>query len=343
MRYVLAVLVSSLDGIIRRLKDFEIRICIDVIPAKAGIQARRFKDSWMPVFTGMTANLGSSILALLFSFGILSTAFAADKEVIPVPANTQEVAEETRSIAGSQLYFSQYESSLRIDQIRNFYRKVLADAGWTEKDYLGALTQGGGLKMDSAAVNSMKENLNFEKDGALLTLDFAAERTGGKTAYTIMQGKLEVSGKSAEELDFTPRLLATPRHDVAPVYPEAALISLSEGGNFMQAAYSSKADMDAVAEFYRRKMPSYGWDLVEDRPVKDVQTAASQADIEKYCPECAEQGIALPSMDMFMKELIFTNTRKDRCRIGLFQVDVPKQDQVPAMNFTNIMVDYEKK
>ena len=33
-----------------------------VIPAKAGIQSRRFQMPWMPVSTGMTANLDSNDL-----------------------------------------------------------------------------------------------------------------------------------------------------------------------------------------------------------------------------------------------------------------------------------------
>ncbi|MBI1979706.1 MAG: hypothetical protein HYS58_02970 [Elusimicrobia bacterium] len=51
---------SNLDSTDRRNDRLEIWNPTDVIPAKAGIQSRRYQEPWMPAFAGMTANLDSS-------------------------------------------------------------------------------------------------------------------------------------------------------------------------------------------------------------------------------------------------------------------------------------------
>lgn len=282
---------------------------------------------------------------LILNFSITGIVFAADREALPLPGNTEKVNEEARSIAGSQFDFIQYESNLNSNQVRNFYRKVLADAGWKENDALTAMQQNPGFKLDKAALQAIEDTLVFEKEGETLSVNFTPGQTesGKKTGFTIARGKPDLAARSADEMDFIPRLVAKPQKEPAPVYPDAALVSLSEGAKFLQAAYASKDELDTVAKFYRNKMSGYGWDLVEDVPAKNMEAAASPEDIAKYCPDCAKKGITMPATSMLFKELVFSNGQQDKCRIGLFQVDIPAQGQASGMSFTNIMVDYEKK
>ncbi len=48
------------------MPSFETSNHFVVIPAKAGIHSRRLKNLWMPVFTGMTANLDSNDIKYRF-------------------------------------------------------------------------------------------------------------------------------------------------------------------------------------------------------------------------------------------------------------------------------------
>ena len=291
------------------------------------------------------------VLALLLNFTIVGMVFAADddREAIAVPANTQETQAQTRVIAGSNYETVYYESNLNPDQLRNFYRKTLDDREWssTQEDPAVVLKQLRGLKLkvdESAIKQSLKDNLEFEKDGEILSINIIPAEISStkKVSYTITRGKPDLSAQSAGGDDFIPRLLSRPKQEPAPVYPQASLVSFSEGDNFLKANYATKDDLEDVIGFYRDNMASYGWSLKEDNPANVVESATEE-DINTYCPECAKNGIKTAAPDMQIKQFMFTNDRQAKCGISLFQVKIPAQGQAGEMNFTNITVDYEKR
>lgn len=265
-------------------------------------------------------------------------------EGIPAPANTQEVRRERRAIAGSEFTTIQYESNLNAEQVSRFYRKALPDDGWQENDILASIEKIPGVKLEEETKKSLKEDLHFEKSGEILTVIFTGAKPGGnkKTGYAISYGRLPAPGQGGNEMDFIPRLLDKPQKEPAPVYPGAALISFTEGENFLRAAYAGQDDMETVEKFYRKNMPQYGWTIKDESALADV-TAPTEEDILKSCPSCAKKGIKVPNMDMQEKSLVFIGEQGELCRIGLFAVHISGTEQLAAKAFTNIMVDYEKK
>jgi len=285
------------------------------------------------------------VVAFLLNLGVAGIVFAADGEIIPLPANTQQVKQETRSIAGTAFDCSYYESDLDPGQVRNFYRKILSGAGWKENNYLDDLKKNvPDFQPDAVTLKAVENNLVFEKKGVMLNIVFtpATAPVSKKTDYSIMQGKLDLSGKNAGELDFTPRLVDTPQKEPAPVYPGAALVSMTEGAKFLKTTYTVNDGIEAVIDFYRSGMAGYGWTLAEDEPVSRIG-AATKEDVAKYSPEFVKKGFVFEPEDMLFKELTFTNSGQDKCAIDILQISVPANAQTKEMMFTNIMVDYEKK
>lgn len=284
------------------------------------------------------------LTAFILFFSGTGTLFAAD-QIILLPASTKEIKQETRSVAGAVFECAYYESDLDAGQVRNFYRRFLAAAGWKEKDYLGDLKKNAAdFRPDPAMLKLVENNLMFERDGAIINIVFtpAAVSADKKTDFTIMQGKLDLMAGGDAGADFTPRLLDSPQKDPAPVYPGAALVSLTEGEEFLKAAYTVNEDIEAVGSFYRIEMTGYGWILAEDDPVIKVN-GGSKEDIEKYCPDCVKKGFSFEPSDIIFKDFVFTNAQGDKCAVGLMQLTLPMPGQAKKMIVTSIMVDYEKK
>ncbi|MDP3143216.1 MAG: hypothetical protein Q8N14_04695, partial [Candidatus Omnitrophota bacterium] len=140
----------------------------------------------------------------------------------------------------------------------------------------------------------------------------------GKTRFTIARGNTEAK-KEPKEDDFIPRLSGKPKIDIAPVYPDAALIALSENAGFMRATYFVKDDIDKVSEFYKNKMLNYGWSLTEEKMQQAVKPA-----------------------EMAVSELDFSNKEGDLCIIALTNAGPKQAVEDKLKNTTTIMVQYEK-
>ncbi|MFH0763274.1 MAG: hypothetical protein V1925_05245 [Candidatus Omnitrophota bacterium] len=272
------------------------------------------------------------IMALIFySATNLFNLFAQAGQEIPLPANTKELNTETRRLSGSVFDITLYSTSADIAQIKNFYRSRLAELGWQEQK-LFDFSNMPGVKVDAALAKNLNQNIAFEKGKEMLTISFIPNKgERGETVFSLAKGTLEPES-GLTETDFAPELLATPERDVAPLYPGAKLINLSERAATQVAVYYTADNIAPVASFYREKMGGYGWSLMGETPVKVVDTA--------HCPNCPQDvKESVKSVGALSQELNFSNKFGDRCKIGLFQVK-PEKEKEAAI--TTIAVNYEE-
>lgn len=272
----------------------------------------------------------------------LSPIFAASN--LPVPPDSEEKKAEIRKLGNSDYNFTFYTSSAGINQIKNFYRQELPKSGWKERRILNEL-KSKGLKIDPSLGNTLEQSLIFEKDADMLIINFLPTEPSakGEARFTLFQGKSVLTGEGREATTPIPALVAKPQKDVFPVYPEASLVTLDEPSGAIKAAYLAKDNIAAVAEFYKVKMPNYGWSLVEEKSPEQVDMPAmSREDIAKYCPTCAANTAIPPSsIEVWAAHLYFTNQNQDTCNLNLSQVIISKD--MPKTETTSIWVDYEEK
>ncbi len=295
------------------------------------------------VIAGIILFLGTIVL----SINSLEAGWWEDLS-LPVPPSTQEVKKERRKLAGSEFTFIYYESSLGASNIKDFYRQRLTNAGWQEKDLLKEAGNIPNFQIDPNVANALSQNLNFEKDKEMLFINFLPENFSQdeKTKFTIGKGKtLEPGQAQKQDGGFGFELLDKPKKEVAPVYPKASLIDLSEQEHSSMLTYTTKDDIEPVVLFYKNNMASYGWNLIEEEPIKKRDFSA---DLEKYdlaqaCPSCAKNNITLPkSMEMQFAELKFTNPRGDSCDIVINSMMSGEAGAGP-LRFTNILVRYDEQ
>lgn len=281
------------------------------------------------------------VLIFVFLFSFIAAANAAwwDTGTLPVPADTKEVKKETRKIGEQELFFTYYVSNQEVGQIKNFYRKRLVLAGWTEKDLMQNLNQVQAPGLDKESMRKILEtNLFFENDTDTLILNFipAQFSQNGQTRFTVCQSKKVSSLQVSPDMVPVPGLVERPKKNVAPVYPDASLINLAEDSRSLRATYFSKDDIEPVISFYKNKMFEYGWDLIKEAPLKKTDAAS--------CPSCQKiPGAAAKSSEVWMAEMEFSNQRGDTCRIGLSEVITAFEAMPEPMNITTISVIYDEK
>lgn len=242
---------------------------------------------------------------------------------LSVPADTQEVKREERMIAGNKFDFVYYASKSNIEVIKNFYRFKLKSMGWSEQELLRELKAMPGVKIDNPEVaQALERNLSFTKDEQQIIISFlpAQYSKDNLTRFTVCYGKISKNLKDLQASDSLPRLLAKPKKEVAPDFPGASLITLSEADKALKASYSVKSDIEPVVDFYRENMRRYGWFLVNEKPIE--KRIAGGASIE-----------------LRFAELKFSNSAQDRCNIMLSNAGVPQGN----LSITTILVDYEEK
>ncbi|MDD4907910.1 MAG: hypothetical protein PHJ00_02505 [Candidatus Omnitrophica bacterium] len=267
-----------------------------------------------------------------------------DRNTIPLPSGTEEIFQETRNISGTEFVLKYYTNSQDAKAISDFFRSKLTALDWKEKELLREMAQIPGLKVPASVEDILASNSIFEKGGETVMINFLPRGAvqDGKTRFTIARGNTEAKKEPGED-DFIPRLSGKPKLDIAPVYPGAALISLSENTGFMRATYFSKDDIDKVGEFYKSKMLNYGWSLAEEKPLKKIDSAG--LDLSSVCPDCPKNEKiqqAIKPVDMEVQELNFSNEAGDACIVAL-GVTGPKEAVGDKLkNTTTIMVQYEK-
>lgn len=286
------------------------------------------------------------IFTLVLGVGMVEAAWW-DQLRIPVPQNTQESKREKRMIAGIEFDFIYYSSALDAQSIEDFYRSGLANAGWTEKELMKEVNKMPGFQTDPAMAEILKHNLVFSKEDLQLIINFlpSIANAAGKTKFSVCYGKVGKPTEISQKEDFMPRLLTKPKKDVAPVYPGANLVTLSEQPDFLRASYFTKDDIEAALAFYKANMFGYGWSLVGESPIKKRESrdfAVQNIPIEQYCPTCKNNlPASIGSPELLFGNLAFSNDAGDRCNIVVSQA---RSTQAAApMEITTILVDYEKK
>ena len=304
-----------------------------------------------------------TVLLVVFIAGFcLNAAYAAwwDTNAIPVPEDSQKVDTQTRAIGKTKIELNYYSSTLSVDEIRDFYRKELAARDWKESNMLQSFSSSPELEKKPGAKDFFANNIIFEKDEKILYINFlpGGVYRDAKTRFTVGLWQKPAKGETAGGL---PQLLKKPKKDVAPAYPGASLMSLSENENSLQAMYMAKdAPAEEIAAFYKQNMPGYGWSLTSEEPMHKVGLQGMNKYYTKAetgeCPDCvkateetAAQG--LPEIagagDFFAGEMVFSNAKGDICQIVLSRGEFTfgglgdMAGRIPKL--TSITVHYEKK
>lgn len=242
---------------------------------------------------------------------------------MPVPTDTQEVKREERIITGNKFDFVYYASKSDIEVIKNFYRVKLKNTGWSEQELLRELKAMPQVKIDNLEMaQALERNLVFSKDEEQVIISFLPKQYSkdNLTKFTVCYGKIAKNLSEAQAADSLPRLVATPKKEVAPNFPGASLVLLSEEAKTLKASYSVKSDIEPVVDFYRENMSRYGWVLVNEKPIE--KRIAGGASIE-----------------LRFAELDFSNQAQDRCNIMVSNAGGPGGN----LSITTILVDYEEK
>jgi len=265
---------------------------------------------------------------------------------IPVPPGTQEANKETRRISGSEFEFIYYTSTQDIDALKQFYRLRLPQSGWKEKELAKDMGQLQGVQIDTGMLNkTLENNIMFEKEGETLMISFmpAGFSQDGRTKFTVSKGKLSLEKAPSSDDNLIPELLTKPKKEVAPEYPGAKLVSLSEQQSSTQATYMTKDDIEGAISFYKSQMPGYGWSLAGEEPVTKADYGdTTKYDISQYCPTCPKDTLISPgSISTWTAQLKFSNAKGDGCRVFLSQTQASGKAS-SALNMTTIVMYYEE-
>ncbi|MDP2941652.1 MAG: hypothetical protein Q8N85_05335 [Candidatus Omnitrophota bacterium] len=283
-------------------------------------------------------------------FAALFFSLQAFAEEAPLPASAELVKQERRRIAGMEMEFSYYTSAQDAQAIKSFYRGQLAKLGWKENAPLAGLRQVEGVTVDASLKERLEANLIFQKGDLMLVINFlpAELARGQKTRFTLCQTQMDLSkvmslAQAGGQTGF-PELLNKPQKEVAPVYPDASLITLSEDADSLRLVYYSRDSIAQAAVFYKEQMPSYGWELTDEQPVRKANSEELGLQAAANCPTCPGYNSALAKkMEMLYGEFEFRNAAQDRCKIAVSNMQANINNQNLASGITTIIVDYAKK
>lgn len=296
-----------------------------------------------------------TLLLAVFCAGLcLNTLYAAwwESDAIPVPPDTRKFNEETRDAAGMKISTVYYESRLSAEEIKDFYLQELGRLDWRQSAmYRYILNSQEAAQMPQTA-GFLAGNLVFEKGEEMLLVNLLPQEASGEqiTRFTLSQWQNKFP---AERRTAMPELLKKPKKEVAPVYPGAYLVSLSESEASLRARYMSEgASVEDIAEFYKQKMSGLGWFLESEEPVQKVDMEGYKKIIsgqKEDCPTCPKrektapaQPVILNQIDFFAGQMTFSDAKGDICQIVLSRHSLPAKAAVgPEM--TIISVRYEKK
>lgn len=286
------------------------------------------------------------LLAWLGLLLIPRASFAAEgSRGIPVPPKTRIERQEKRMMGAIRFDFLYYNSELEDVQIKDFYREKLTALGWSQRDYAREIEQLG-VNPSAALPAVLDKNISFSKDEEQIVVTFMPEglSAGAKTKYTLCYGKVSLPDEPLPALkpkEGIPVLLDQPKKDIAPVYPEASLVLLSELPNGTRIGYISDAAIEQVADYYRINMASFGWELIEEDPVqknKAVDTLKPGILPEAICPSCKNSpALNFNEMELLSSGLTFKNDKGDKCKVILSSIATGRD------NTTNILINYVEK
>lgn len=187
------------------------------------------------------------IALLLFCLNVIlisaDIVFAAEG-TYPVPKDVILKYEKLIPVGPSSGVLRTYSTMLNKEQIENFFRKELLRAEWTEE---------------------LKRGFTFTKGDKVLSVLVLAGKpqpTDKKTYFTVV-----VFSKITEEMMKSSVKDNPDKLNFMPTYPNAKQAVLWDNSNGVMGSYTTEDSIYTVFDFYKNKMPSYGWTLFLETPV----------------------------------------------------------------------------
>lgn len=262
-----------------------------------------------------------TFIVLLFNFAFLFQAHcqwgdtaegfkAVPYYFVPLPPLTSEIKSEKAQMAGTELTITLYSSELSFKEIVKFYRERMTRDGWEE-----------------LSPHSIGQGMIFKKSGEMVNIQNLPAQDPKKIVFSLSRGNiqsLETTGESSlSEVEFK---------DI-PVYPNATSVPFSSIRTSVkeQMGYTTTDSVEKVMQFYREKLPAYGWKIENEMPLNEYN-AQNMED----CPNCeklpAESLAKFKDSSMKMAALNATKQGKS-CYVGCTQVQLPNQAEQQAIIF----------
>lgn len=206
---------------------------------------------------------------------------------LPVPEKTKAVKEETRIIGQEEYLFTYYTSGLGLADLKVFYRLRLPASGWIEAE------------PGPGADNAKQENLFFKKGDGEISINFTPSANGIKTGFILCQKAASLIKEG--EKSAIPELLTRPKKEAVPPYPKAKLVSEIGRDAGARLTYCSTDKIEAIARYYRNKLPALGWSLLSEDPLQEI----------------AQDKV-------LMQRQSFMNASGEKCDITLTKISLPQ-------------------
>lgn len=239
---------------------------------------------------------------------------------IPLPFSTRELKqpEDMRGLTkGNDLNMEVYESELSLEEIRSFYKDKLVSLKWHQMNMSGSLSQmpmvmpGVGL---SELRQAMGNNLTFIKSGYVLIVAFMPLNNQDNVRYSVGLRKMPAM-RLPVPLEPNRGESKSETVDFMPLYFDIQQMNYTENNNGSVAMYTSGADVETLAQFYKENMQDYSWRLKDDRQ----EAPKSLANISSDCPTCPkippEQQEMMKNLSVEVRTLNFDNSQGDKCSI----------------------------
>lgn len=183
------------------------------------------------------------LLCLNVIFASINIVSAA-QETYPIPNDAILKFEKSILVGPTSGFLRSYSTMLNKEQILGFFRKELLKAGWTE---------------------TLKRGLAFTKDDkiiSVLVLDGKPRPTDKKTYFSVV-----VSTKITDEMMQASAKDKPDKLNFMPTYPNAKQAVLWDNANGVMGSYTTEDPINVVVDFYKNKMPAYGWILFMENPI----------------------------------------------------------------------------
>lgn len=234
----------------------------------------------------------SSIVLVLFSFNVFSQELEnfIFKGEIPLPPGTEEVRIPMSTASFSKKSDAElYKTNFNKSEILNFYSTRLVNNGWIAEESLAKQLSKRDVSLKKS-VAGKEINLNslfakmrsFRKDGNVLMV--AVGRTSKRDQMTTFTLTFMELPKINQEPTSLPKSV--------PVYPEAKLLSSS--GN--SKTYSVYDNINTVFNFYKQRMLSRNWEIIEERPV-ERRTVGSEVIKAKKAEDAGCKSCGVPTQN----------------------------------------------
>lgn len=246
---------------------------------------------------------------------------------LPVPARTQKVKEEVRLIGAEEYLFTYYASELGLAELKNFYRASLHASGWVAAE------------PGTEPEKPKQEILFFKKDYKEIMISFvptvAWAADGKKTKFILCQK--DAPGFQEGEKSVIPELLSKPKKEAMPVYPKAKLVSDIGRKGTARLTYCSTDKIEAIAQYYRNKLPSLGWSLIGEDPLQEISAGKVLMQRQSFMNAKGEK------CDIVLTKIFLPQSLLDALKsIGVFTQGTGESSGYagPNIDYVYIMVEY---